>query len=157
MRNFQHKKRNGKFGFTLLEVLVVVAIAGMILSFTLVSIRSAKQRSRDSRREEDVKQILSALSIYAATRGIYPICASEIVIGSIADTCVGPALVADGAFQAGTAPADPLFSNSGSCGTADSYGYCYQSATGYTYQLRYALEADGISGKLAGWQPLISP
>lgn len=144
-------KKNKKPGFTLLEVLVVVAIAAMLMSFTIASMRSAKQRNRDSRRESDIKQLQNALGIYATNTGLYPICTSEVVVASAGDTCLGPALISSQAMQGGV-PTDPLGVTSGTCGTAGSYVYCYQSVNGFTYTIRYALETNAISGKSAGWQ-----
>lgn len=150
-------KKNKSEGFTILELLVVMAIAAMILSFVMVNISNSKKRARDSRRETDIKQIQNALSIYAVNRKLYPVCSSEVIIGGSADTCIGSILVAEGAFGGGQAPSDPLFSTNGVCGAANSYGYCYRSADGFTYELRYSLETDTILGKSAGWQPLIGP
>lgn len=151
------KSQNSKKGFTILEILVVLAIAGMILSFTIVNIRETRKRSRDSRREEDIKQIQNALNIYANNNRKYPICSTEVVISSLTDTCVGPILVADMAFGAGQPPSDPMSATSGTCGETDSYGYCYRSINGSTYELRYSLETDSIPIKNSGWQPIISP
>ncbi len=150
-------KKKRKKGFTILEILVVLAIAAMILSFVTVNIRAARQRSRDSRREEDIKQIQNALDIYVTSRRIYPICLIEVVVGSATDNCIGPILVSEGAFGAGQPSSDPLSSTSGVCGAVGSYGYCYRSLDGSTYELRYSLETNSISGKSAGWQPIISP
>lgn len=142
--------KNKKRGFTLLEVLVVMAIAAMILSFTVVSMRSTKQRSRDARREQDMKQIQDALAIYAnSNRGLYPIQTIEQVINGQTDT-LSVALFNISAMQ-GRVPIDPIGGATGICGSANSYVYCYQS-NGVTYTIRYALESDTILGKTqAGW------
>ena len=86
-------KRNKKSGFTLIEVLVVVAVMAMLMSFTMASMQRAKQKNRDSRREQDMKQLQNALVIYATNAGLYPICAAEVIVGSAGDTCIGPALL----------------------------------------------------------------
>ena len=148
--------KNNK-GFTILEILVVLAIASMILSFVLVSIARAKQKSRDSRRESDIKQIQNALALYVANTGAYPQCALEAVLGSVGDNGAGQLLV-----DAKVIPAvsrDPLLGTSGTCGTVGSYGYCYQApgTDGRVYDLRYALEGNNIPGKSAGWQDRIGP
>ena len=151
------RKNSRNSGFTILELLVVIAIAAMIMSFVLVSISGAKQRSRDARREVGIKSLQNALSIYVTTMNIYPVCASEVVIGSPADTCIGPILISAGVLQPNQVPVDPLLGTSGTCGLANSYAYCYQSTNGSTYAVRYALETNTISGKAAGWQPAIGP
>jgi len=146
-------KKNSKSGFTLLEVLVVVAVMAMLMSFTMASMRRAKQKNRDSRREQDMKQLQNALAIYATNAGLYPICAAEVIVGSAGDTCIGPALLSIQAMQGGVST-DPLGLTTGICGGAGSYVYCYQSPSGFTYTIRYALETDTILGKSAGWQTL---
>ncbi len=144
--------------FTILEMLVVVAIVSMILSFTLVSYRNTKQKNRDSRREQDIKQIQNALALYVANTGFYPQCA-EVVIGSTGDNCWDDALVPAGFIS--SAPRDPLLGVSGTCGIVGSYGYCYRApGTGTpprVYDLRYALEGNAILGKSPGWQDPIGP
>jgi len=144
-------KKNKSNGFTILEMLVVLAIAGMILSAALISITNVRMKSRDSRREADVKQLQNALSLYANNMGFYPICSGEVIVGGSGDSCVGPVLVAEGFLQGGSPQIDPLSGTSGTCGVVDNYVYCYQSG-GSFYTIRYALESNGIPGKIAGWQ-----
>lgn len=59
-------------GFTLIELLVVIAIIGMLASVVLVSLNSARTKSRDARRVADMKQIVTALSLYYDKNGQYP-------------------------------------------------------------------------------------
>ncbi len=140
-----------KRGFTLIELLVVVAVIAMILSFIFVSTQTAKTKNRDARREEDAKQIQNALDIYVTNARRYPVCAQETVIDGAGD-CLSQVLVTAGAISG--VPIDPLGHGTGSCGVSGSFVYCYQSADGFSYVLRYALETDTIPGKSAGWQTL---
>lgn len=61
-----------KRGFTLIELLVVIAIIGILSSVVLASLNSARQKSRDSRRIADVKQIQNALELYYDASSTYP-------------------------------------------------------------------------------------
>lgn len=59
-------------GFTLIELLVVIAIIGILSSVVLVSLNSARAKSRDARRLADLKQLETALAIYHNDNRAYP-------------------------------------------------------------------------------------
>lgn len=61
-----------KRGFTLIELLVVIAIIGLLASIVMVSLSGAKTKSRDARRQADIKSIQLALSLYYNDNGMYP-------------------------------------------------------------------------------------
>jgi len=63
-------------GFTLLEVLVVIAIIGILISMGTAAYTSAQKKSRDSRRSADLKAIQNAFEQYYADNGRYPTSAS---------------------------------------------------------------------------------
>ena len=65
--------KSDKRGFTLIELLVVIAIIGLLASIVLASLNSARKKSRDARREADLKQIQNAMELYANDNGgLYP-------------------------------------------------------------------------------------
>ena len=59
-------------GFTLIELLVVIAIIGVLASIVMVSLSGAKSKSRDAKRQADIKNIQLALSLYYSDNGMYP-------------------------------------------------------------------------------------
>ena len=65
-------------GFTLIELLVVIAIIGLLSTLAVVSLNTARVKSRDTKRLADVRTMQSALELYASqdTTGKYPIASS---------------------------------------------------------------------------------
>lgn len=63
-------------GFTLLEVLVVVAIIGILISIGTAAYTSAQKKSRDARRQGDLRSIQNAFEQYYADTSAYPTSAS---------------------------------------------------------------------------------
>lgn len=57
-------KKTDKRGFTIIEVLVVIAVAAVILIAIFFSIRAAQRSSRDHARKEGAQQLVSALENY---------------------------------------------------------------------------------------------
>lgn len=123
-------------GFTLVEMVVVVAIVAVLLSGTLAFLQQSRTRARDVTREQHIKTIQNALALYVTQSIGYPVY-DGILTGS---DIVSTELVRVDALP--QMPKDPL--NQG------DYRYSYVSADGSTYVVRYYLETGTISGKSAG-------
>ncbi len=60
-------------GFTLIEMLVVVAIIGLLSSTILIGLGNARSRARDARRIADLRQVQNGLENYYIEHGqTYP-------------------------------------------------------------------------------------
>ena len=59
-------------GFTLVELLVVMAILGVLVTLVAGGFRTAQMRGRDSKRKSDLKEIATALEIFYSDHGEYP-------------------------------------------------------------------------------------
>jgi prepilin-type N-terminal cleavage/methylation domain-containing protein len=58
--------------FTLIELLVVIALIGLLSSIVLMSLKGVREKARDARRLQDMKQILLALQLYYDRYERYP-------------------------------------------------------------------------------------
>lgn len=61
-----------KKGFTLIEMLIVIAIIGILSSIVLVGLGPVQRRGRDARRISDLRQVQNALELYFNKCGYYP-------------------------------------------------------------------------------------
>ncbi len=67
-----NRKILGSQGFTLLELLVVVALIGVFSTLGLNAFTAVQQKSRDSQRKTDIEQIRIALELYRSDNSTYP-------------------------------------------------------------------------------------
>ena len=108
-------------GFTLMELLIVIAIIALLTTFTVANFLTGRNRARDAQRKSDLRQIQAALELYRADQGSYP--ASFPACGS--------SLTGGGVTYMQKVPCDPA--NSGQ----HIYTYVY---TGTEYKLVSCLE-----------------
>lgn len=59
-------------GFTLIEILIVVAIIAILASIVLVGLGPTQQSGRDARRLSDLHEIQNGLELYYSKCGYYP-------------------------------------------------------------------------------------
>lgn len=97
-------------GFTLLELLVVIAIIGILLALGTVSFSTAQRKSRDARRQGDIKALQDAYEQYYADNN-----------SSYSTT--GCAAMQTASYLPGGAPLDPKLGTTYTC-TSDADSYC---------------------------------
>lgn len=122
-----------KKGFTILELLVSMAIIAILAAVTLATITGIKQKSRDGKRLSDMREITKALNLYSNNHGRYPTAPSEIAITS--DDAFS--LELEGDLVITNVPRDPLYPST-------EYKYTYLSADGNTFTLSFCLETNTI-------------
>jgi prepilin-type N-terminal cleavage/methylation domain-containing protein len=65
-------KKSSPKGFTLIEILIVVAIIAILASVVLVGLGPTQQKGRDARRLSDLRETQNALELYYNAEGHYP-------------------------------------------------------------------------------------
>lgn len=60
-----------KNGFTVIEILVVIAVIGILATIVLVSWSGYQQRTRDNERKSDMSQLAAAFGAYALQKNNY--------------------------------------------------------------------------------------
>lgn len=73
-------------GFTLIELMVVIAVIGILASIALVSLTGVQRSARDSQRKSDLASYRTALEGYHANNTVYP----ATVVAGTADTTASP-------------------------------------------------------------------
>ncbi|HKC14733.1 MAG TPA: type II secretion system protein GspG [Patescibacteria group bacterium] len=72
IQNSKFKIQNFQRGFTLVELLIVVAIIGILSTLLTANFIGVRQRSKDAHRKSDLRQVQSALELYRSDQGSYP-------------------------------------------------------------------------------------
>ena len=105
-----------KEGFTLLELLLVIALIGVVSIFSVSNLLNNQKKARDNRRKTDLNLIASALEKYYAVNKEYPCVADKGALkGAISTTLPDPwipGLTNEFTHYSGFLPKDPI--NSGS-------------------------------------------
>lgn len=70
--------RTPQRAFTLIELLLVIAIIGILSSVVLASLNGARAKARDGERLRELRQLQVALENYRVDRGTYPVTFSGV-------------------------------------------------------------------------------
>ena len=106
--------------FTLIELLMVIAIIGILAALIIVSLQGATNKARDATRISDVASISKAVEMYKAENDSYPSPYNELIV---AGSGIGSFLISKGYLT--TVPTD-RYGN----------GYFY-SSDGLTYSISF--------------------
>jgi len=141
---------NKRSGFTLIEILIVVAIIAILASVVLVGLGPTQSLGRDARRVSDIHEVQNGLELYYNKYGIYPGDKS----GAQATVTNWAALITSltqGGIGVTSIPDDP------SSGSHYLYGVNSGGTPAYsTYVLEAKLE-NSTGGSWNGYNPLTIP
>ncbi|MFH1161905.1 MAG: type II secretion system protein [Candidatus Jorgensenbacteria bacterium] len=84
------RRTRDKRGFTLIEMLIVVAIIGLLSSVILVGLGDVRKEARDTRRISDIRQMQNQLEIYYSEHQSYPPDVYEQLQGTPFDPVADP-------------------------------------------------------------------
>ena len=65
-------QKKSQQGFTLIEILIVVAIIAILASVVLVGLGPTQAQGRDARRISDLREVQTGLELYYNKNGVYP-------------------------------------------------------------------------------------
>lgn len=121
-----------KSGFTLIELMVSIAIIAILAAVGLVVYSAAQKGGRVSKRVQDLNALKTALELYKSANGVYPAAATAGTFACL-PTPLATALVPS---YMPALPADPL--DNGNAGGANCYEYT-TNTTFSEYKLRTKL------------------
>ncbi len=130
------QNKTSQKAFTLIELLIVIAIIGILAVALLPNVLGAPATARDAGRKTELNSVAAALEQYKASNSDYPDSDAGCLPDGVAQYLKGNVLPAQGK------------SSVLGCSTASAVGYCKLSANtaGYSYIIAYGMENPG-SGK----------
>ncbi len=130
--------RTNQKGFTLIEILIVVAIIAILASVVLVGLGPTQQKGRDARRLSDLREVQNALELYYNQNGQYPTVSGT---GSAAWSALSSAITSANIGITQPLPNDP------SAGA--TYYYSPEGTNNSGYVLGACLEGQDPTGYVA--------
>lgn len=124
-------------GFTLIELMVVIAIIGILSAGAVAGVNIARTKARDAKRTADVAQIQKALALVSTGGTAYALSSGECITGTDA---LSTDLIAKDLMK--VIPGDP---SARAIAPSDppSQPHCYfYTSDGSIYSIRYYLERE---------------
>lgn len=132
VRHNQHRNSKPTYGFTIVELLIVIVIIAILAAITVVAYNGIQKRGNDSQRKSDVAAITKALELYYIDNGRYPAGSGSTTINAAWST------TADASWQnlatalapyAKQLPTDPISTPGVAVTGGTGYNYAYYANT----------------------------
>jgi type II secretion system protein G len=126
-------------GFTLVELLIVLAIIGILSTITFNTLQHQRMKARDAKRKADFDALRKSLELYYTSHEQYPVQDSGFI-------CIEGTTPEATAFQVSMEdyisyiPEDPKFGQNYPSGTSSCYYYATEG-NGQDFKIRTVLES----------------
>ncbi len=140
-------KLHRRFGFSLIEALIVIVVVGILATVAIYSLNITRAGSRDAKRVSDISVMRAAMSQYWLQKATYPI-STPVDLGKVG--AGADALAGSGFVGADQQPVPPIFIDQVPVGPKLNEYYRYHgSADGYS--LRFTTERPTAYGPAGTW------
>lgn len=119
MKHLFSNSRRSRTGFTLLELIIAMAVIAIVTTALWGNFFTSLQKGRDNRRKQDIELVTKALELYYTDNRIYP-----TTLPAWGSTFANDNNVSVIYMQ--KLPTDPSYPNQNYCYTSDSTGSLYK-------------------------------
>jgi prepilin-type N-terminal cleavage/methylation domain-containing protein len=146
VENFMNVKyKSNAHGFTIIEVVLVLAIAGLIFMMVFIALPALQRGQRDTARKNDVSDISSAVTSFTSNnRGTFPTSAQlDSYAKDVSDNTTSVVVGASGPKTISPADGVVTVTQKTTCGTSSPTGQILAAGTTRQFTVVTKLESGG--------------
>jgi len=138
-----YNNHTGRRGFTLIELMTVIAIVGILMALALTAFQGARKSARDGKRKTDLETIRTALEMFKADNGQYPPLDGGTWCYQISNTAFPEVKNALESGYISSIPQDPIYG-------VTYQDYLYRRISDTQYALYAELETSDVDDDFSG-------